>query len=508
MIRRADIAGRLTKYNVALLAISLLGFFLRLYHLGKESLWGDEVYSFNVASNANVFGITKVVALYDNHPPFYYYTLHFGIKLFGTSELAVRAPSLIFGVLAIPMIYLVGRRLFNEEVGLISALILAVSPFNVDYSQEARMFSLLVFLALLSMYFFVRFLERDSRAVSVGYVLSTALLLYTHLFGLFVPVAQNLVVVGLLLWSRHYRCLLKHWLLLQAIVIIIFAPWIRVALYQQANTPQGVFPSVSYADPIALVLQLVGGGWGWHNVAVALLILFLGFAALSLFTHRKAAKSAFNGYTWEDRKNLASVCLLFVWLFSVFVLPLLLFALVSETITYARYLIVASAPLYLLAAKGIRNVNYNYAKLAVIAVIVLLSAANLQIYYATTRNPITADAVNFVNENAKSGDLVIVLPYYPNDIVFSYYSFRPDLTVKYFPTNFNDWFAQTVDKNMKELTADTNGHTRVWIVHTEYTTPTTLSTAVFDYFGRSYNLVSESFLLPSNPEVYLYVQRV
>jgi len=154
-----EIAGRLTKYNVALLAISVLGLFLRIYHLGKESLWGDEVYSFGVANNANVFGIIKVAALYDNHPPFYYIILHYGgIKLFGTSEFAVRFPSLIFGVLAIPMIYLLGRRLFNEEVGLISALILAISPFNVEYSQEARMYSLLLFLALLSMYFFVRFL--------------------------------------------------------------------------------------------------------------------------------------------------------------------------------------------------------------------------------------------------------------------------------------------------------------------------------------------------------------
>jgi uncharacterized membrane protein len=502
-----EIAGRLTKYNVALLAISVLGLFLRIYHLGKESLWGDEVYSFGVANNANVFGIIKVAALYDNHPPFYYIILHYGgIKLFGTSEFAVRFPSLIFGVLAIPMIYLLGRRLFNEEVGLISALILAISPFNVEYSQEARMYSLLLFLALLSMYFFVRFLERDSRAVSVGYVLSTALMLYTHNFGLFVLVAQNLFVAGLLLRSSQHRSRLKQWILIQAITIIIFAPWISV-LSRQVNS-QSIFASISYANPITLLLYLAAGQRGTYYPSVALLILLLGLAVFSVFTYRRAAQKAFRGYTWEDRKNLATVCLLFVWFFSVFGLPLLLLALVSKTITIARYVIVGSAPLFLLAAKGIRNINYSYAKLAVIAGIVILSGANLQTYYGTTRNPTTANAVNFVNENAQSGDLVLVLPYNPNDIVFQYYSFRPDLTVKYFPANFTDWLAQTVDKNMKELVGDTNGYTRVWIVHTEYTAPTALSTAVFDYFGRSYNFVSESFLYPSNPEVYLYVQRV
>jgi mannosyltransferase len=439
MIHRAEIAGRLTKYNVALLAISVLGLFLRIYHHGTESLWGDEAYSFLVSNNANVFGIIKVAALYDSHPPLYYIILHYGgIQLFGTSEFAVRFPSLVFGVLAIPMIYLLGRRLFNEEVGLISALILAISPFNVEYSQEARMYSLLLFLALLSMYFFVRFLERDSRAVSVGYVLSTTLLLYTHLFGLFVLIAQNIVVAGLLLLSRERRSRLTQWVLIQAITVILFAPWISVLSRQVNSAVQSNFASISSADPITLLIYLAAGQRGSYYPSVALLILFLGLAAFSLFTYRRAAQNALKGFLWEDRKNLATVCLLFVWLFTVFGLPLLLLALVSKTIIFVRYVIVASAPLFLLAAKGIRNINHSYAKLGVIAVIVILSGANLQTFYATARNPTAANAVNFVNENAQSGDLVIVLPYHPNDIVFQYYSFRPDLTVKYFPANFTD----------------------------------------------------------------------
>src|SRR5450759_5004868 len=130
--------------------------------------------------------------------------------------------------------------------------------------------------------------------------------------------------------------------------------------------------------------------------------------------------------------------------------------------------IVASAPLLLLAAKGIRNINYNYAKYAVITIIVILSVANLQAFYAATRNPSTADAVNFVNKNAQSGDLVIVLQRYPNTIEFWYYSFRPDLTVKVFPANYADWYTKTVDKNLNELTSDTIRYTRVWVVYTRY----------------------------------------
>jgi 4-amino-4-deoxy-L-arabinose transferase-like glycosyltransferase len=506
-----QVAGRtISKYSVALLVIVLAGLFLRVYHLGAESLWGDEIFSFFHA-RPDVGYILRLTVTEDIAPPLYYYLLHFWMKLFGTSEFALRFLSLAFGVLAIPVIYLLGRRLFNEEVGLISALFLAISPFNVEYSQELRMYSLLLFLALLSMYFFVHFLERGSLAISVGYVLSTALLLYTHLFGLFVLIAQNIFVAGLLLLSRQHRSQLKQWILIQATIVIIFAPWISVLPRQVTWAAQTTYiVGTSYTNPITLVLNLATGRWGTYYPSVALLILFLGLAVFSLFTYRRAAQHAFKGYAWEDRKNLATVCLLFVWVFSVVGLPLLLTALVSKTIINAgaRYMIAATAPLYLLAAKGIRNINYNYAKLAVIAVIVILSGANLQTYYATMRYPTTASAVNFVNENAQSGDLVIVLQWFPNSVMFQYYSFRPDLTVRVFPANYSDWYTTAVDKNMDELISDMNGYARVWVVYTKYVPPTALTTAFFGNFERSYNLVSESFLYPSNPEVYLYVQRV
>ena len=60
------------------------------------------------------------------------------------------------------MIYAVGRQLFNKQVGLVAALILALSSFNITYSQEARMYTLMVLLALLSMYFFWRFLQQSN----------------------------------------------------------------------------------------------------------------------------------------------------------------------------------------------------------------------------------------------------------------------------------------------------------------------------------------------------------
>ncbi|MGZ4892005.1 MAG: hypothetical protein ACXV2B_07085, partial [Halobacteriota archaeon] len=91
----------------------------------------------------------------------------------------------------------------DTRAGLLAAFLLAASSFNIRYAQEVRMYSLLVFLGVLSMYFFIR-LTRDRTPVTlVGYVIVTTLMLYTHVYGLFLLVAQNIYVVGLLLVSRR-----------------------------------------------------------------------------------------------------------------------------------------------------------------------------------------------------------------------------------------------------------------------------------------------------------------
>ncbi len=186
-----QIAGkRVTKYSVALLLIVLIGLFLRVYQLGTESIWIDEAYSISI-SKTSVLQIAAAVATEDANPPFYHFLLHYWMLVFGTSEFAVRLLSTLFGVLAIPMIYVVARQLFNKQVGLVGAIILAVSYINIWYSQEARMYTLMVLLALLSMYFFLRLLQRSTLSSSAGYVLATALLICTHYYGFFVIVAQN-----------------------------------------------------------------------------------------------------------------------------------------------------------------------------------------------------------------------------------------------------------------------------------------------------------------------------
>lgn len=132
-----------------------------------------------------------------------------------------------------------GRLLYGDTVGLLTALILAIAAFNVQFSQEASMYSLVLLLTLLSMYYFARFLRERNLVISAGYVVVTTLLLYTHVYGLFVLLAQNIYVATLLLLSRRNTFRVRQWAALQVIVFALFAPWIVVLAHQVAAVEAG-----------------------------------------------------------------------------------------------------------------------------------------------------------------------------------------------------------------------------------------------------------------------------
>lgn len=492
------LSGRITKYGIALLVITLLGLALRLYHLGTQSFWVDEAFSVVIARHSLPQIVDQVIQ-FDTHPPLYYFILHFWIGLFGTSEFAVRLLSLIFGILAIPMIYVFGRRLFTRDVGLICAFILAISEFNIQYSQEARMYTMFFLLALLSMYFFIRLLQEGTLAVSAGYVVSTALMLYSHNFSLFVLVVQNLLFAGLLVASPRNRSQIKRWLPIQAIILAIFAPWISVLPRQLHSAQVVVFQNV---DPITLVLNHAAGIYGLYLAQIALLLLMLGLAALSPFVRRQTAQNAVMGFTWDRRANLELICFLFVWFLGVIGLPFVLAPFVEHALILPRYMIVATAPLFILVAKGVHTINSRYVKVAILVVIVILSTTNLQVYYATTRNsPAIKDAVAFVNQNARKGDLVI---FFPNDKLYSYYTFRPDLKAKGFIAENIDLVGMNATQNRNTLAAAVNGHARVWVVAPE--APNDLRAPVLDYLHQSYNPVNTGDG-SDNLHVRLYVEK-
>ncbi len=136
--------------------ITLLGAALRLHNLTYHSIWFDEAISIRWArsSVAKILEVSMNL-VEDRLPPLYYLLLKQWGDVAGLSEFSVRFPSIVFGVLLIPVMYALGRQLFSRWTGVLAALLVALNPFLIWYSQEARMYSLAVLLGSLGVLCFV-----------------------------------------------------------------------------------------------------------------------------------------------------------------------------------------------------------------------------------------------------------------------------------------------------------------------------------------------------------------
>jgi uncharacterized membrane protein len=178
--------------------VLLLATFLRFFWLDHHSIWLDEAASYDYASRP----LAAIFSLPDHHPPLYYLSLHYWMAGFGDSEVSLRALSAVLGVLAVALVFTLGKELFGPRAGLLAALVAALSPFWVWYAQEARMYAMVVFFALLAANCLVRAMRTSKPGWWLGYVLTTTLMLYADHAGLWWLVATG-VYFALQLWRSR-----------------------------------------------------------------------------------------------------------------------------------------------------------------------------------------------------------------------------------------------------------------------------------------------------------------
>lgn len=196
-------ASLLTRYS--LLVILFVAFSVRVGSLAFQSLWRDEVDAIRFAL-APLPDLIKTFTQPGFNGPLYFLMLRGWIGAAGQSEFALRFPSLIFGVVSITLIFVLGQRLFNRSIGLIAAILFAFSAYQVWYSQEAKMYTLITALALASIYFLRRGIEEGNSRYWIGVIVSTSLAMYAHILAaLLIPVEAALFMVWWPLSRRHLR---------------------------------------------------------------------------------------------------------------------------------------------------------------------------------------------------------------------------------------------------------------------------------------------------------------
>lgn len=221
--------------RLAILAIVLLTFGLRLFRLDYQSLWVDEATS---AYLTTLSPLQIVLNRADNmHPPAYFLALAGWMALAGRSEFSVRFFSIWSGLLLVPLLYHVGRLLFADaRTGLLAALFAALNPAGVIYSQEARVYAMLpvAYLIVLGCVLGPKRLH-DWRAWLL-LAASELVCLYLHFFSILIVLAVNVLLLATGLWCARPRVWLR-WGTSQALVGLLYAPWLLVVWRWGANVP-------------------------------------------------------------------------------------------------------------------------------------------------------------------------------------------------------------------------------------------------------------------------------
>lgn len=221
-----------------LFGIVMCGVLLRSYQLTARSLWFDESFSWRLIQFPFQEMIARAAA--DVHPPLYYIILRVWAKVFSPSLLSLRAFSVTLSAVTIAAAYLFTASTFrSRRAGLFSAVLIAVSGWQIAFAWEARMYTLGTALALLSSWLLVRAVRRPSFATWIYYAIATTLFAYTHYFAFFTLAAHALVIVGYIVVKARGRIgEILHsrifWLagLAGALVLLLYAPWIPVFLQQ------------------------------------------------------------------------------------------------------------------------------------------------------------------------------------------------------------------------------------------------------------------------------------
>ncbi len=444
---------------LAVAALTVLAAFLQLHAITAKSFWLDEGTSLAFA-HLDAYNLLRILWRREMNMVLYYLLLRGWLHL-GDSVAFIRGLSVVFATAAVPAIFLTGRKMGGTAVGLMGALLLSVNAFQVRYAQEARSYSLLVLLVILSTYCLVASVENGRRRDWNWYIAISSLAIYAHFFAVLIVMSHWAATriadragieppASSSPESKAQRA--RAWRL---IALWTFPIWLFIAT--TGAGPIAWIPRPGIGDVIGLLKKLSG------NAETPLLLVYCVCVAAGLGAGVYAA---------VRRKKFAfSYVVLACWMF----VPLIIVLAVSiaRPVFASRYLIISLPAWIMLAAAGISSMRPRVLGYVAAGAVVWLGIGGVRSYYKADfdigRNDVRS-ATNYILDHAQPGDGVvfyILSTRFPYD----YYAarrkaeFKPDIL---WPGNnsgvaWRDFMGVPAAARVPELA---RGHDRIWVVTT------------------------------------------
>jgi mannosyltransferase len=356
--------------GVALLTLLAAAF--RLPFLTHESLWKDELFSWQTISVNSLSEAIYRGAVVDTHPPLYT-ILSYGFKqILGVSEWGLRFPSALIGILCVPLIYLLGKELFGKREGLVAAAFMALLFRPIFFSLEARNNILVAFCAIIVGFVWLWTLRmvlenRKAPLLSIGLGVLAAMIAYTHYFGVL------LLLVMMLHLAWRAMALRRGYLpvgLLGAGIAAAYLPWLAFAVQRVAETDQGFWiPKPDLLAPAWFFSFFFGR---FHPLWMALALVVLAY----LFLNKGPFKLAKPETEDPDMAREVRLMLAF-WILAPFVI-ILGKSLVSTSFFLNRYFMICLPAAYLAAARGLNLLLQHPSRVAAAtAAVVIVSLSHM-----------------------------------------------------------------------------------------------------------------------------------
>jgi len=462
----------------SLFLIVATGFALRLINLGTASLWQDEVWE--LLKSDHVVDIFRSGNFMSNHPPFYNVLLAcWGYLGLADGEWTARLFPALIGTMTIPMVFVVGKRLCSERIGLVAAFLLAASPFHVLHSQDMKCYILLPLVGTYCVLLFLKAIDRNTWPSWLAYGICAAMACYTEFFAGFLLIGINLWYIAL---GRKDQGRLFRWFAANAVGALLFVPFLGISLLKAKAI---MIDAVNWWIPrpslltVAYYFKTLAFGYSdfkpLYPIATA---FFLGLFVV--------------GCVVAVRRDLRRGFLLLFW----FAVPVLLafgVSQVTRSIFLFRALLPFSIPFYVLVATGLTAMPWRTARTIFLLLCLLFPALPLYQHYngiypllefphrPGTHPPIPyKEAADYIKAQWRDGDIVISPGGEPSYLPFHWYGipgrfqYRVEVreeAIEYFfkanppLTADHDEFRNYMPRQLQPLVKDRD---RVWFVFGEW----------------------------------------
>jgi 4-amino-4-deoxy-L-arabinose transferase-like glycosyltransferase len=395
----------LTSPTALIVGCTLLGLVLRLGQLGYS--YGSDDFQ-NVPALSGSFPSMWDWIVHGNYLPVYWLITHAWSTL-GQGEAFMRIPGIVFGISLIPAIYTLGKELFSQRVGLIGALLTAISPFMIEQSSQIKPHTLMALLAALLTLLTLGWLRTNKIACLMGYLACAILGMYTHYHIALILLALNIYTAIFLLKTGRHR--LWAWGMAQVVVVLAFLPWLPIAL-KQASVPVGPANLLTALPELAITFSVGYSAIQFTTLSIdkviplaevidnipMMIAFLLVYGSVTVIGIGRALKAGFKGF------------LLLLGLFVPIMAAFCLSFFIPGMIT-AKYLIGSAVFYYILLAIAVVGWSKSRLGIILLAGMILLNSYSLFNYYFRDtefgRKENFRGLVDYVLANKQKGDVLV-----------------------------------------------------------------------------------------------------